>query len=93
LQFEVPAIILGILREEVDIDESHAVFERGLMTIKLPTEVLEGHNALASRGLSVRPNPSWRKPVYGMGFSPGRLLTREEVAKRRAKARKKRRKP
>jgi hypothetical protein len=78
---------------ETEVDVDQAILERGLMKIKLPTEILEEHNALASRGLSVRPNQPWRKPVCGMGFSPGRKLTKEEIAKKRTRRRRRRSRP
>jgi len=74
---------------DAEVDVNQTVLERGTMTVKLPTEVLEEHNALASRGLSTRPSMPWRKPVCGMGFSPGKVLTKQEIAKKQ-KARKKR---
>jgi len=77
---------------DVDVSVEDTRMERGIMTVKLPTEVLEEHNARARRGLSTRPITPWRKPVYGMGFSPGKALTRGEVLKKKQKARKDRRK-
>jgi hypothetical protein len=74
---------------DAEVDVNQTVLERGTMTVKLPTEVLEEHNALASRGLSTRPSTPWRRPVHGMGFSPGKVLTKQEIAKKKQKARKK----